>query len=633
MKRRGLSEIIGALILIFVMSSMAIGFLKIANRNENNISYMERQLTNKLKEEINSPFLSINLINGTLYMNIYPSRPFKLNKIIIQFYNGSFRSLNEELIISKPTLIPLIKRYSCEKVKVFLIADSGVIYSYSPIKDPRFLSLNSTAKKTVMKTQWISCRLINLLSNPENTSEKASNLENKDPLTSSIMLVADPPEYLLRDNTTLGKVKINLYFDGTVATTYVFMGLTFNGTNYKLGCGSKVTLNYITDGIKLQVGDVCTSSYMAFYVNFLSSIPRTNTFHIYAGNISTSAKMSYNGYYWVPLGRNSMITPLALSDIANFTSLVRGYEKEYYSSSIYRISLKGISKGNFMTTGPLMIFYSSIPYRIRVTMTTNITLYYVTTIEVNNESYRLPINGPIYYKLKPVKFLARNGLTSLAQKFLTSNDNDPLLNVSFGISNVYRTIDIEKSFMPISNASYSIVIPPFKSLPYLTALDLRFNSYEDSTSSYFNYLVNWQLVTENIPTGMGIPYPYLIYINNTEGKRYLVIASRNPNNISIKQISEKFGEYSVLVSGLNVTILTEKNDTFRVYAIKLTDKGSYLESEVDITSSKAIYLGMLTSKKDSLHLNLTKGAYLIILVPENLEKNFLNVIVLVTYVF
>ncbi len=621
------------------MSSLAVGLLKIVSRNESSMIAIDKEISKKLSQELNAPTLGIDLVNGTLYIDVYPAKPFRLSKIILQFYNGSLKMINEKTLIEGPTRIPLIHNYSCQKLRVLLMTDEGVIYPYIPSKDPRFFSLNTSLKEMLLKKQWVDCELINTLLNAENSSEEVTksintNVNDKDPLTGSEMLFADPPQYSVIGNVSLGDRKLDLYFDGVISSNYMFVGVSFNGKTYTLGCGSTVTLGYLTNNVKVEAGGMCNSNYAALYIDFVPLSSKANVFNVYVGNVSTSASISYSGYYWVPLDKNHMVVPMELSEISNFTSYISGYEREYYSTGDYVISLRSSSKGNFMTGGPVILFYTSISYTMRLTMKTNITISYVLTVRTSNESFTLPIKGPIHYRLKPIKSVVSDALSSLAQRFFVNNGNNyPLLNISFGNVYTYRTIGPEEEFLPAQNVTYSIVIPPFSSLPYLTAVSIIFNSNELYTSTYFEYKVSWTLKTKNIPTGMGLPYPYLIYINDTKGGKYLIIASRNLNNITISQLGEDFGEYSILLSGINVTMYTERGTAFKVYAIRLSDEGYYLEAGTSIVSPSVIYLGTLTSGDSSLELSIPKGIYLIVLVPYNLKKNFLDLIVIITYVF
>jgi hypothetical protein len=366
-QKRGLSEIIGALILLLAMSTLAVGFAKIMSKSMNGITSTEKDLISKLNEEVNRPTLSLSLVNGSLYLEVYPTRPFKLSKIIYQFYNGSIKVIGVEQTITKPKQFVLMKRYSCTKFRVFLITKNGVVYTYSPSRDPKFLSLDPELRRKAMTSQWISCELLNLLSDQRNAS--VNNEKGPiDPLTGSKLLDADPPIYLIKNNKSLGSLRLKLYFDGVISPTYTFMGITLNGKSYTnpLKCNGIMDLGYVTDHIKLLVGSYCVSGMSALYIYFMNDSENSNNFYVYGGNVSSSATITYSGDYWVHLSKSKWIGPLMLSEIDNFTLLVKGYEREYYSSNNYVVNLSGENKGSFLTTGCLMVLYSSIDYMMRV---------------------------------------------------------------------------------------------------------------------------------------------------------------------------------------------------------------------------------------------------------------------------
>ncbi len=630
-KARGLSEVLGALIVLVALSGVAVGIAKVISKEGESVASAGTLISKRLEEEMYRPVLSVDLINKTLYLRVYTFRPLKISYVLYYFPNGTYHLIKLNKLITGNTSIPIIKNYRCEPLRILVATPTGVTFYYTPMQDPRLASLGQEALK-FMERRWIDCDLINALKANGSRTLNSEKLQ-KDPVTGSYLLNYDPdPVETFRKSMNLST---SFEISGDFSSNYASLTVTYNGKRYGLGLGSSVKIESFTDPwghkVDIYVRDVYAGSSSGILLTFRSNGLEPGEALIYFGNVSISYHASYSGYYWISLGRYSYTLPLILSEVSNATSTTSGYEES--SGSLWKISLSSYAEGSFETESSLLLIFSTDEYySLYIDAKVSVNLKGVVLVKGINTTMALDFRPPFHYRLKPVSVNLKEALSSFVKEAWSLHEDEPLLKIKYGNLTTYRDVTERELLAPIKDANYSIILKPYLTLPFLTSLNEDFTM---STHSGETYRVNfwWAFSTELRPSGIYLPWPYLIFINDSAGLRYLVILDRVEGNIRVVQFNKSYDGYGVLLSEMPVKVLNNWGSA-ELYAIKLDDKETYYNVQVNLIEPSIYYLGKISKGKDSINMALPPGVYELVIINDDSNLQLPNdVVVYILYVY
>ncbi|MEB3860873.1 MAG: hypothetical protein GSR84_01460 [Desulfurococcales archaeon] len=128
--RRGVSELVGTLIAIVIISSLLASAVLIGGEFKRDIRDTVFRASERLVEASNPPKLELLTVNNSLVLRIIPTTPIDVSMIFLSFYNGSTIILNATDDIYEGGQV-IIDGYTCEKVRVGVITKLGNIFYYN----------------------------------------------------------------------------------------------------------------------------------------------------------------------------------------------------------------------------------------------------------------------------------------------------------------------------------------------------------------------------------------------------------------------------------------------------------------------------------------------------------------------
>ncbi|NAZ31822.1 MAG: hypothetical protein GU352_03850, partial [Acidilobus sp.] len=135
MRRRSLSEVIGAVIVLAVVVLAALSLLRLGSQV---VLYAERVSSSQFAREAqmsSPPEMSVVLRNSSLYLLVSSSVPLNISYAVIQEAGKVYVERVDESV-SGQALLRLLTNYSCQNVSIFLVSSTGAVFRYEPYNDP-----------------------------------------------------------------------------------------------------------------------------------------------------------------------------------------------------------------------------------------------------------------------------------------------------------------------------------------------------------------------------------------------------------------------------------------------------------------------------------------------------------------
>ncbi len=127
--RRGLSEVLGALILMIIVSSILASVLIVQEKFRRNIDHVVDGSAERLIEASMPPRIAVWSSGGRLMVSVSPTVDIDIDKIVVGFMNGSYTLVNATNDIygrGQPVLDP----YDCSPVRIAVTTSRGNIFYY-----------------------------------------------------------------------------------------------------------------------------------------------------------------------------------------------------------------------------------------------------------------------------------------------------------------------------------------------------------------------------------------------------------------------------------------------------------------------------------------------------------------------
>jgi hypothetical protein len=313
----------------------------------------------------------------------------------------------------------------------------------------------------------------------------------------------------------------------------------------------------------------------------------------------------------VNINKESLVAPLLLSSISTFDSNMKGYQKVYesYGAKYYALNLKGSAFGYFETSSSLLLIYATVNNYISISANVTLSINETEKAYSSPVKVRIPVDGPIWYWLKPFKVVPQDPLASLVTEIYNLTIPAPKVLIDAGCCTVLRNIETKMSYIPLNNASYIAESEMKPLLPFLTVVNETFSSESKSTPSYVEYDYQWSFSGHTSATSFAWPLPYLVYIKHNNEK-YLLLMPTSNRGLRLVQIDETYRGFATVLSGIDVNVYSS-NESVICYVFKVNDMGSYYQVNLTLLSNSNYVLEFNVNRTKDVVLNLRPGVYLI----------------------
>jgi len=351
-RRRGISEIVGAFIIITVITVSAILYVNVALRQAQIIEAQLERKAEQIAEQVSPLGITPIVSSGQLSVALAPTEPGeKLHIIILDLENNKI--INESIIAnSTQTIVPIYKNYNCSRVKIVVIRESGAVIQYNSYNDPR--AVTHYNDPTIF-----SCEILDPDMPPGAVKEPLYNktITRIFDVRAQDSILNTPVNYSLVVGIS-GIANINpdplcslrVYVNGTYAGQIkscnyrIKIGnFTVNGRNVDVYLKFRANNNVIIGYIDLKVND--TQNLYVFHLNTTHQM-----------KISYAYVYRYNTYIGT---LTDTIHPVPLAPVANGTYSATWTVFKQVGYANYFLVVQGEGQSDVVTTGPMILFMST----------------------------------------------------------------------------------------------------------------------------------------------------------------------------------------------------------------------------------------------------------------------------------
>ncbi|MGC9071700.1 MAG: hypothetical protein ACP5HK_03265 [Acidilobus sp.] len=577
MARRSLSEVIGAVIVLFIVVLAAVTLLRLSSQV---VIYAERLSSSQLARQAqmySPPEMSVILRNSSLYLLVSSSTPINITYAVIEGPGGvNLERLDQ--VVEGQSLLRLVPNYSCQNVSIFLVSSTGAVFRYLPFEDPSLMG------RVPVGVDYFSCSFLN-----SNYSTRGP----QDTLTGEGMYLGGA-YYELPNGTYIvgvgggplseavagwveGRASMSGWACGTLNASFIVNGSRLTTTLRSSGPSVVRPMGWLlVNGVNVTVLAFSSCPNLSAGLVFLPS----------SGLVRFHAAVNLSGVLYLPGNASlpAVLTAEALGFAGNFSASGRASYlwpspvQRYVTEVNETIAYNSTAFGQGSTPGPLELaavaeFYPtpSITGRFSLSATLNITV--VTYRGDENVTFSLPA---------PIAF------TSVDP---TISGNDPLLVAVLTEARAYvgyaslslvtqegtvrRAVGRGEFLIPFSSATLTLPIAP--GLP-----DYVGQRASVDGTAWLAYAVN--------VTPFYAPLPYVVDVNST-GLGNIVF------------VSQVFGESPLEVGGVS------ESGPVAAIPVGLTLSGCAYPQLAPLSLGTAYY-GVLLPYRP-LSQNLTPGTYLL----------------------
>lgn len=577
MKRRGLSEIVGGIIILIalVAASFAITSTITTSVNEANNRFI--QSIDTLLDQT-SPLVVIPYItesNGNKSLRVYVS-PVEPGEEITLFAITHNQTITRK-VVAEGTVIntTIINGYSCEPIYILVERESGAIHFYNSLSDPRIRN-----QINIKDPRLFSCQLL---------SEVNITSPVRDFVTGYPLLGLEPPN--VQDNIT---ININSLYKIMLSGVIQILD---NGSKL---CSLKLTWGNIKDKTESckYTAIISSSPYYSLLLRINETkrtvfgyleIKPTVRGSIIDARLSTTLYALKRYYTNVPYyGTLGSITNTYLPII--YSPMVKG--KLYSKSTIilgsysYTIRLIGNSTADVRTTGPIVFLISTNKlknYALMMTVNLNITKI---TIPIST-SYQYPIGKmrDLIITTSPIVNVVPSDY--LAEVINSINQEDwnlarpTLIVTKYGESRSYNIEqDTTIKLYDYTPFSVKIEVPGGYNLPPLTSYRIHESTW--SSSNRYGYIIEGYTTLKPVVSTAHLPY--IIEINYNNSKKYFIVGGDYKDNIPVDRLSfQNVSQYYILYE-FGASKIDLRTLTVDVGCISSASKNTYALDSMAINS-------------------------------------------------
>lgn len=638
--RRGLSELIGALIVtVIIVSSMAF----IINVYDSSMKRMKQSSLEVSKRIITASqpiYFSLLLENNKLIMNIYVFNPIRIESIIY-INNNLIKYIKINKTIYDYGRFTIDSNYNCAPSRVFLILEDGTLIPYSPQRDPRVLLAPANIRATLYTKSYIDCDYLDELNNISNWGNHRNStiiyIYNK----TFKLIEAPPAKYsLVRGNPYTVKlfylkIKGNLTINGRV----VFQ--LYNGTGEQLLASNEIKVpsesraiskfleSFQDDGktIDMYSRIACAQPGFACVVGIAFRLHNsTGSLALFSGNAEARMKIIFHySHNNCDYNNVTYIAPVIYAPISSFHSKVKGTCREYYGTNV---NFTGKALGRFTTPQSLALLASTSPGE-NFEIESQIYFREVMQLNINKSSLILNLNNSIInYRRIKINPKYKNALTKSLILFNYDINNKQLMEGSTYYKVIINGIvlyrPINENYLILPTTSYNnitLYYDPPHTIPMVTSIEVKYLKKSTGLPKEYYYIYN--ISSQEKPLGYPSLLPALVIIKDlSHNINYLI--GFPIEEVYILQLNKKYYGLSMIISGLSFTI--SNNNLIYFELIELSD----LQKAAVYIPTDIYNRNMMSFNSKELVLKDT-GSY-IVLIKINLKNiNLYKVIILIVY--
>ncbi len=594
--RRGLSEVVGSLIVLVMISVAALTYASLYREASKGIEKAATAAVEAVDDRFSAPIMMPDVFNGDLVLLVIPVKPVKVEYVVLAS-NESIDVINVSKIIDTATTLALRRNYTCEPVFISLITDAGVILRYSPLRDPR-VDWNSLSPEEAMVLEpgYVDCRILDILKSmgPATANQTAINgtvIYNGH--EKYVALTADPPTYAVSvdPNDVYTVDYFNIIVNGVLSAGWASLafqvldssGLLLGKARVDVsGPGSQASYLFSLPtslGVVVPVYAKASCSLSSCVTGLFFE---SNGSVIVAGEATVVESVKY--YLPVsqcPYSRLSFTLPMVLAPKANFTASTSGTCSIQW---VIHVSLSGQASGSFETWGPLILAASTTA---NTNISLSINLWVRETVGVatlQSARLQLPVHGPMAYSLVPLNVAARDALTESILNFIEDGVDDVKLSIVADGLSALRPVTSSQQIIPLSSANYTIEAWLRAHTPFTAKLEVSYTSNQlASTVTYYK----WNLTVKEAPLPDPRSLPILVKVESLEDStRYLVLLPRA--TLTIEQGGSAYKGLAPLLGGAPAT-LSPVNSQLTFFILKASGSiASSLEVQASIFYDPAV---------------------------------------------
>jgi len=553
-KRRGLSEIVGGIIILIALVAASFAITSTITTSVNKVNNRFTQNIDTILDQA-TPLVIIPYItetNGTKSLRVYVS-PIEPGEEITLFAITHNQTIIRK-VVAEGTVIntTIINGYSCEPTYILVERESGAIHTYNSLSDPRIRN-----QMNVKDPRLFSCQLL---------SEVNITSPLRDLVTGYPLQGLEPP--YVRDNITINVNSLyKIVLSGVIqildnGSKLCSLKITWNNTTAKTeSCTYTATIAYsphytlllrinetrrtvfgyleIKPIVKGSIIDASLSTTLNALKTYYTNVPYYDTF----GSITNT---------YLPI----IYSPIVTGILYTKSTIVLG-------SYSYTIRLIGNSTADVRTTGPIVFLISTNKlknYALKMTVKLNITKITIPT----NTSYQyllgkmrdLIITTSPIVNVVPSDYLAEviNSINhqdwNLARPILIVTKDGESRSYNIEQGTIIKLYD-DTPFLA------KIEVPGGYNLPPLTSYQIYESTW--SLSNKYGYIIKGYSTLKPVVSTAHLPYIIEMYYNNS--KKYFITGGDYKDSIpldrlSFKNVSQYYILYEFGASKIDLRTLT-----------------------------------------------------------------------------
>lgn len=602
MKRRGLSEIIGGMIVLLVLVSAA---LTVSVTLSSSLERADDYFTGKMEtllDQSNPPIILPYIIeeNGTRVLRVYISPVgygedttvyvLSKNYTIVKRLKASVNYINASLV----------EDYDCSPVYILVESSSGALYAYNALRDPRITQAGGNFD--LKDPRLFTCNI-----SLEDTSSQTPREGSGDLFTGFPLIGLNYPQIISGIPIKIGRI----------------YNLTMSGWALIFDNGSKACSITIKYGDDTWITRSCSYSVeIARNIRYSLSI-----------NINTTNKTVYGYLEVTPRSPGTLIEAKVYSRLTGnhvyYTKVPHYYtygslEDTYlpiiygpivtgqvYSKTAvipngysYKVVQTANSTAQVASTGPILIFLSTNKLKyFTFNMKINVEITKIIIPITNTQTYKLGITKKLtiithpLLKVKPADFLAE-AINSIKNE--DWNLAHPQIKITHKGTTRFITIE-PNTILRIYNKdpfNASITIMGGYNIDPISSYQITEKEY--NSGSKHGYIVTGYTVSKPIPLASHLPY--IIEIKYNYNIKYLIAGSDYKQEILIANLTfpGEEQEWILYTYGAHYIDLTSIKASLGC-VIEASSSGSYIPSTA-INSTAVCSSSELDIEPQSLYL-------------------------------
>ncbi|MCE4613237.1 MAG: hypothetical protein F7C07_05330 [Desulfurococcales archaeon] len=531
---RGLSEVLGGLLVALAMVGLAVSLYAITSQLTSKAITVASDASLRLEEATTPPQLVLRLYpNGSLALQVFSIREVVIEKVLVAYGNGSFVELEGSLVKGSWGVI-ISRNYNCEPVRVAVLTSRGNVFYYNPLSDP------GARNPSVLPGGFVDCSLF------LGGSSGAARVYSGGGEIVVELIDAGATSASVQSSYNLGYVdslKLNGWISGRCRV------LAYRGSTY---FGSTTNETWLTLGsmivggreVNVTLGLLCTKRFSALYLVFRydegSMVINGSASIVYSAE--TYARHVPSGGY------NDTVLPMLYSPLGDFrgSSTLR---YKYGSIGNY-IESWGAATARFSTTGPVVVLVNTMGVELWIDARLDISVEAAQLLATTTIRQHLGISSPATVTRECPTVAAAEDVTEAVFRAPWTSVK-PGIEILHPSGSIYRelgcgeTIRVEAPAQAVLEA----VLPAPREAPLISSMNVTQTSW---VSEGGWYVKNYTIESRKTPIPAPWRTPYMIVFTH-EGSLMLT-AQNGWMNATVWQEGSVIAARTSLLAGININV-------------------------------------------------------------------------------